>query len=337
MKTSSIARSSSWLPEGFVELERVEDQVLVDGLILGRAGLCVQASGGEPVTGSAASRTGPPVSRARFEVLERLATLEAIGGRRASYPLRDRMRRAIGVTPRSVVFPESGAPDVWQFARSNGIALFDDWAAACDRAWWELCERDRVLRAWYGDGRPVRMAIEPASTSLPTGASYDWEIARFVDDGERASNIEVVGVFGLPRVGSAPAVAGYAARPSLDGALEAAVSEALQQLAFLWGEEIPTRQPDCLPTPLHHVEGLLWPGSHQGIRAWLVNGHTRFRPATPRPVLRAPDGFVDLTPPWLAGRACVARALARDAVPLVFGVGPLSAELPSELRMHPIG
>ncbi len=328
-----------WLPEGHVEVERVEEQVVADGLILGRAGVCVKTPSGEVVTGSAAGRGPAPMGRARYEAWERAAVIEAMSSGRDVLTLRDRAGEAIGLVPRSAVFPESDAPQAWRHARSNGVALHDDWARACDRAWWELCERDRVLRAWLGETVPSLLPARRAGAAEAPWAgssSYDWQVARFGEADAVLAGVEVVGVFGFPKPASAPMVVGYGARPSLDAAIEAAAGEAFQNLAFLWGEEIPARWPPVGPTPLHHLEHLLWPGSHPVTRAWLAGGHDAHFDGAARPPLRRPGGFVDLTPAWLEGRGRVCRAIADDAVTLTFGADPAFGHLPHELRVHPI-
>jgi len=330
-------RPTSWLPEGFTEAETVVDEVVADGVALGRAGLCVMSPAGEAITGSAAGPGAPPLARARHELHERIATLEAIRGGAAAHTLRDRTGSFVALTRREVLFPESPAPEVWRHARSNGTALHDDWATACDRAFWELCERDRVLRAWYGLGSAHAVTAPLEGTPLGAATSYDWEVASFHDDAGDPSEVAVVGVFGFPRVAHAPLVTGFGARPHVADAMAAAVGEALQQLAFLWGEAIPVEAPERGPTALHHVEALLWPGTHAALRAWLRHGHGHLARgcARPRP-LRAADGFVDLTPAWLRGEAVVVRAVAQDAMPMTFGPGPLSAHLPPALQLHPM-
>jgi hypothetical protein len=51
-----------------------------------------------------------------------------------------------------------------------------------------------------------------------------------------------------------------------------------------------------------------------------------------------PNCFVDLTPPILAGRLWVIRALPQSELPLVFGRGHprIHGVLPASLEIHPI-
>ncbi len=333
MKSEAALRTSS-LPERFVEVERVVDSVSIGELSLNRAGICVQMPGGDMVTGSAASAVEDPAPRAAFETWERLALLEAIR-ERSTFAVRDAEGSPTGLLPKSLVFPESDDPACWRPARSNGVALHVDWARARDRAWWELCERDQVLRAWHGHARP-RLIEGPRDSRLAaTGALYDWQLASF-ESAEHEPVVAVFGVFGFPLQAGSPLVVGYGARPSRADAVAAATGEALQSLAFLWGEEIPLDSPPPGPTSMHHLERLIWPGSSGTIRRWLREGHLQYASEPSPPALGEAEGFVDLTPAWLEGRARVVRALARDAWPLHFGEGPLSRHLPAHLRLHPI-
>jgi hypothetical protein len=74
---------------------------------------------------------------------------------------------------------------------------------------------------------------------------------------------------------------------------------------------------------------------HRVVREWLEGAHVAYRAPTP---IHAGDPevlFVDLTPRWLHGLS-VSKAVCAEAVPLMFGDGPLGARLPRELQVHPI-
>jgi hypothetical protein len=327
------------LPEGWSKLEVVEDVVVADGVELRRAGLCSTGPDGEAVTGSAVEAAGSPVNRSYFELLERMSTLDMIRSRRSSYAAVTADGGPAGDRAARDVFPESDEPARWRFARSNGVALHTDWRSASLRALWELAERDRVLRAWYGETRPERLAFSADATPLAGARSYDWRAYSFPDGkGMDVSNgVKVVGVFGFPAFDRVPFVCGYGARPELHDALETAVREATQLLGFLWGEPPLERLPEPAPTALHHLEHYQWPGHHDVLRGWLEEGHERFsREMTRRPAF-SEVAFVDLTPAWLGGGLRVAKAVCPAAMPLAFGDAPFAAHLPPELRVHPIG
>ena len=176
--------------------------------------------------------------------------------------------------------------------------------------------------------------------SLPLGKtrSYEWLAYSFPAGPEDVfgCGTEVVGLFGFPAAEKAPLVFGYGARPSIDEALGAAVREALQQLAFLWGEPLPDRLPDPAPTPMAHLERFQLPAMHPILRRWLAGEHVGHRRGATSHLAAAQRRWVDLTPSWLTGGLRVAKALSASAIPLTFGDAPVFGHLPAELRIHPI-
>jgi ribosomal protein S12 methylthiotransferase accessory factor YcaO len=237
------------------------------------------------------------------------------------------------------VFPESDDPVRWRYARSNGVALHANWRAACTRARWELAERDRVLRAWYGEIRPARLPFPPASSPLRETRSYEWSAYAFPepDPTSFSVGVEVVGVFGFPITPLAPLVMGFAARADAPGALDAATTEAMQLLAFLWGEALPESPPALGPTAAQHLDHFQWHGRHPALRRWLDGAHTEHASRAGRTNAVASEvAFLDLTPDWLGGGLRVAKAICPAAMPLIFGDSPFGRHLPQELRAHPI-
>ncbi|HVY46639.1 MAG TPA: YcaO-like family protein [Minicystis sp.] len=344
MRTSAAKAATSTacpLPDGWSEPEGVEDRVVVDGIALRRAGLSSVGPDGQEVTGAAVEIDGDPTPRARFELVERASTLAAIAARRDAFPLLDADGRPFGIAPFGDVFPASAAPACWRPARSNGVALHATFAAARERALWELAERDRVLRAWYGETRPRPIAAW-AIGPLGRASRHRVVAAAFpCPPGARWSeHLEVAGVFGFPRAPDAPLLLGYAARPSLGAAIAAAEAECLQQLAFLDGEPIPKEPPPPGPSPMHHLEHFQYPGHHGLLEAFLREGHERhgrsLRRAARVRVRPAAPSFVDLTPAELVGHVRVVKALCADAAPLCFGESPAVRDLPAALRVHPI-
>jgi hypothetical protein len=331
--------STSYLPpEVWTSPEVVEDVIVADDVAIHRAGLSTTTRDGEEVCGSAADSSGSALRRARFELLERVSTIEALRQQRPSYTVMSEDECPLETRSCADVFPESDAPERWRFAKTNGIALHADWATACRRALWELAERDRVLRSWYGEIAPKRLEVDPDSV-FPRTQSYEWCAYSFPEtrDDSFSRGIEVVGVFGFPTRDERPFLLGLGARPDVKHALEAAVGEALQVLAFLWGEPQPPDELPLEPTAMFHLDAFQRKGRHAVVRRWLECEHLAYARGDDR-VRRAPSevGFVDLTPSWLTDGLRVAKAICRDAVPLVFGDAPQAGHLPPELRLHPI-
>ena len=332
-------RSTSPLPDGWSELEIVEDVVVADGVEIHRVGVASIGPDGEEITGSAAEAAVSPASRGYFELLERVAVVEALKERRPSYDLRTAEGRPAGACTADTLFPESDEPTRWRYARSNGVAIHADWNTAALRAFWELAERDRILRAWYVEIRPARLTFDVSSTALAGASSYEWHAYAFpkTDLARFSSHVDVAGIFGFPKKRDAPLVLGYGGRSDAAGALAAAVCEATQGLAFLWGEPVTDQPPALGSTPVYHLEQFQYPGHHGMLRSWLEGAHMPYGARNLAPRAAAPEvAFVDLTPPWLGGGHRVAKAHCQGAIPLAFGDVPFAAHLPATLRAHPI-
>lgn len=336
------SRTPPWLtfplPEAWSKPAVVEDHVDVGGLRLFRAGLSSLGPRGEEIAGAAVHVDGPPLHRGYFELLERIGTREA-SHRRDPFVRLGEDGRDAGVVASSEVFRESPSP-TYRYSTSNGIALHDDWSSARARAHWELAERDRVLRAWYGESRPHPL---PLGERLPIRnlEEYEWAAYSFPESTttDLSKGVHVVGLFGFPLRDERSLVSGYCARPDRDEALTGAIAEALQQLAFLWDEPVRESIPSLAPTPMFHLERWQHRRHHDALRSWLDGGHLRYGRAerTPSRAETTPSlFFIDLTPTWMPGGLRVAKALSGDALPLIFGESPFARHLPTALRHHPI-
>jgi hypothetical protein len=326
------------LPEGWSGIAVVEDTFLADRVKLRRAGLSSISPAGEEILGSAADAVGSPTARAYFELVERASTVDWLRHDHAPCVLLALDETVAKEAPWEEVFPESPEPARWRYSRSNGIAVHADWQSASSRAFWELCERDRVLRAWYGETVPVRAPFDVGSTPLAATRSYEWLAYSFPESRRIrfSRGVHVHGVFGMPKNDESPFVFGFGARPSPEEALFTATREATQLLAFLWGEPLPEADPPLTPTPAYHLDMFQRRERHDSIRQWLSGGHARHRRDSFSP--REVDGrvhFVDLTPPWARGLR-VSKAVCAEALPLAFGEYPGALHLPAAIRTHPI-
>lgn len=324
------------LPDGWSSTERFEDLTVADGLVMERVGLVTTSALGREVTGSAARVAGrmglPPAERASFELLERVATFTAIEAPARSWMRVDRAGREVGRATSDEIFPVSSEPARWAFSRSNGVALHGSWDDACERAFLELAERDRVMAAWEGAVTPV---LRNAEAVFYSSQVYRWLLAMLPPERDAfSSEIAVAVVLGLPLHASAPLILGSAGRRSEPAAIEAARDEAFQALAFLWGESFEPL-PAFSPSADYHLEALQMRGKAEVLERWLTEGHSRYAAAR-REVRPGPVTFVDLTPPWLSEGLRVAKAACEGARPLVFGDDPSLAKLPAELRTHPL-
>ncbi|HEY8428820.1 MAG TPA: YcaO-like family protein [Sandaracinaceae bacterium] len=312
------------LPERYGRPQLYQDEVVIGGSRVRRAGIVSTAPDGRELTGSAAELGGSPVERAYFELLERAAILEARG---RTYGLRDEQGRSVGTTAGERCDEEEGAV---RLARSNGVALHRTWTEACRRARYELVERDRVLRSWYGE---LPLADVTPPRFLRAFDTHEWRACSIADEDSATRDVHVVAVVGLPRRADLPLARGFAGGASPAEALAAAAREALQGLAFLWGEPLPASAPMPAPSPMFHLDYYLLPSNHAHIRRWLDGGHYGGRGA--RRAL-APVRYADLTPERWRGSLWVVRAVCADARPLVFGRAECRAPGLPGSEVHPI-
>jgi hypothetical protein len=313
----------------------LQDTTRVHDVQVHIVGLCAQDRAGQIVTGSAGDLSALPVERAYFELLERTA----IVAMHDSKPSRLITRRADGSVCESVdngtLFPLNPDPKRWRYAKSNGVAAGITWEGACARADAELIERDRVLRSWYGEADPVRVEV-PAALPSQLNALYAFEAYHFDESDD--CRVHVAGVFGFPRRAEAPFLCGFGARATRSAALAAAAGECVQRLGFLWGEDIPSAEPEFSPTPDFHQEFYLWPSAQGRLRDWLKGAPGRQRTRSiAKEETKSERKFIDLTPIELGSKAFVAMAVPRDEVPLIFGDGhPKYQETPGQRRIHPL-
>lgn len=310
-------------------------RVRVGELDLSMVGLIAKTPAGASVTGSAADEVGFPVDRAFFELVERVSIVVA----RASTSLlsvRDRSGVTKAERTASQVFPADKQPDRQRASLSNGVALHTSWPLACDAAQGELIERDRVLRSFAGEYAPTPWP--DAVPSLERALSEDYDVSAYTFGPQRPALAYVAtGMFLFPRRESAPLVYGFGAATAAGAALESAKREALQRLAFLWGEELPTAAPAEAPTPDYHQEFYLYPPHQAILRDWLAGKHqpalsTKTTPTNS--VFDRATSFVDLTIKGLTGGLVVAKALGRNAARLRFGVSGVDGR--AKIPPHPI-
>lgn len=299
--------------------------------------------GKEVIYGSAAALHELPLDRAYFELLERLSVLVAMADPDTGFPVRGSQGNRLGEISGVRLFATPPGSQ-WRAARSNGVAIGPSWTSACQRAHWELLERDRVLRSWYGGFVPVPIADAALLSLFPARTVQVYHVQAY-DLGSDCEGV-VAGVFAFPRDGEYPLGFGFAARASRPAAVAAAASECVQRLGFLWGEPIPTADPEVAPSPDYHQEFYLVPANHAVLREWLGGKHARYggllqnAEETRDFDEEVPDAetcCADLTPPELGGKLWVAKAIHPCRMPLVFGHGhPWLRRVPNRLSVHPV-
>ena len=286
-------------------------------------------------TGSAAAIEHSPVDRAYYELLERIAILEAINTPRPTFPLLDPYGRKAGELACEEVFPESKNA-LYSFSKSNGVALGRDFADAAQRARFELVERDRILRHWFLQRAPKRLDNCDIAIS---GLDEHYEFAGYefpAHAQDNAPEVSVVGFFAFPKTAQRAFLYGLGAAESQLSAVEKARQEILQVAGFLWEEEVETALPEFSPTAAFHQDYYLFCKRAQALRDWLEGRSTETRASFD--LLTTPAGWVDLTPEFLKSGLKVVKRIDSTRLPLVFGKRHpnVRAELSESLWIHPI-
>ena len=316
-------QSTYGLPETRTLEETFLQRVKIGTFELFMVGLVASTQAAGSVSGAAADDRGYPIDRAFFELLERLSIFAARSSSTA-LRVRDPSGAAKGSLAVSRVFPSDAKPETLRTSLSNGVALHVSWPLACEAALNELIERDRVLRSFAGEYAPE--LVPDADPKLSRALRKHYDIAAYVFGPKRRKLTHVVtGMFMFPRQSSAPLVYGFGCAADVSAALSGARREALQRLAFLWGEELPVMPPPAAATPDYHQEFYLYPPHHVLLRGWLDG--TRKRPTVKTTTAklatmtldRGSVRFVDLTVPGMQSELVVAKAMSRLAAVLRFG------------------
>jgi hypothetical protein len=272
--------------------------------------------------GSAAGPDRHPVERAFFELLERISIVDARAQRLGPrLTVRDAEGVEKSVRAVSRVFPSDVRPNRVRGSLSNGVALHTSWSEACVSARAELVERDRVLRAFQYARAPKSLEHD---APLEQALAPHYRVRGYEFEAGRASpQHRVTGVFLFPLTEGAPLAYGFGAGATLDSATERARREALQRLAFLWGEPLPATPPDAAPLPDYHQDYYLYPPHVALLTGWL-DAKAKRAQRTPAMFDGSPVRYIDITPVHLRGKLAVAKAMSPRARQLRFGANPRS-------------
>jgi ribosomal protein S12 methylthiotransferase accessory factor YcaO len=315
-----------------------EERCIGDCTLIMRGYACQRNSDQTIVTGSWAGWEESSLDKARLELQERLALVQAMDQSSRIWPLFHVVsRKKTGFARGTQLFPTSDDPRAMQFARSNGVASGENFADAARRAAFEIVERHMVLASWYGASQPqaCSMPLPSALQSLTT--LYDIQHYDFGSFYVRdCGSIFVRGTFLWPLQEEMPIIYGFGAGSTEGEAGSKALGEAIQRLAFLDSWDAPPEEPNFSPTPDFHQDYFLHPSRKSRLRAWLQGeaSHPSFSLDFCRSGIAQ---AIDLTVRG-SGPGAVVRVMISGTLPLVFGrYQPLAwPELPADFLIHPI-
>lgn len=320
-------------PELFSEEFNLESLSLLSvGLSSTRGDLEVVGSASNFPTQSISS-----LERAYFELLERISILEFENKTKDTLPLLDMRGNPVEEIPFRDAFKTSETPNLWNFSRSNGVALHSSFQEACERSLLELWERDTFLDYWYLQKQPSSLVALPQESTYGLDKFYNLKVASF--EPRFQEPLFVMSVFAFPKQAHprAPFVFGLAAAREQNNALEKSLNELHQRLSFLWGESIPSEIPALEPNADFHQEYYLHRTGIRKIKNWLTSS-TQGKSEQCYETKRLATRFIDITPETLKGKLFVSKAFSEELQPLTFGWHkPIQYPMLSdELVIHPI-
>ncbi|MBC7659959.1 MAG: YcaO-like family protein [Chitinophagaceae bacterium] len=287
------------------------------------------------VVGSSANHGAYPENSAWYELVERIAILKAIQEKQLF--LRDpQSEKIIGTIDGTKAFPSTFSDEA-QYAKSNGVALFNAWPEACRRATLELVERHLILASWIGYHKPERITQVPQTELSRLERIYRVEHYNLGTQrvSSLAAPVAVTAVVLWPKDPKHPLIYAFGGGETRAESIVKAETETWQRLGFLWGEELPQSEPEFAPNQLYHQELYLFTKQHGRIESWLSGAF--FNPKLPALAPLLSMKFIDLSSDQTL-HFKVAKAIAEEAIPLVFGKwrGGVFAGIDADRLIHPI-
>lgn len=300
-------------------IELFTETVNIGATHLNLAGVMATSESGLSIAGSAVESRNSPIPRAYYELVERSAVAEF----RKRAEISPNQEIIAFNTGRSCtfanLFPNTDDQTQSKCSLSNGVALGRERSLVCQLALRELIERHLILLSWYENISPEVKPIGEIFAEFD--GPYNMAAANFgsIECKNENTCLHVAGVFGMPTSSKAPLIMGMGCDVSWGKALKKAESECMQRLGFLWGEDIPTKEPEFSPTPEYHQDYYLFPKNHRVIEKWLNDGKPITESNLMNSTLITPVDFFDITPESIKGNAFVIKAVCEETLPLMFG------------------
>lgn len=318
--------------------EPFRNSLTVENLTLHQEGLCAMHPTLGQMVGASTTTKPDGDSKAWYELIERISTLQAAVEESPTLELLNFQGERLKDIPRSTVFPDISGPG-FRAAKSNGVALWSDFAGAARGAVRELAERQLVLENWIGRRQPKILAAPQADRPVSALQNiYEIVVVSWGSIRTTVSDpLHGRSVFLFPKRPELPYAVGFGCHQDADRARHQAEEECLQVMSFYYGEELPDESPEPQPSPGFHQEFYQYAPNRRVLQQWL---HGRIRACrNPGAALECIDpGFVILPVVIPSSGFTVVKALCPDTLPLVFGDWLYGhAGLDEEaFRFHPI-
>lgn len=253
--------------------------------------------------------------RCHYELLERISILRALGETK-KFPVHNIQGDQTGQCDVTACFKTSPSPELWCFAKSNGVAAGTSFQDSAMRAAAELMERDRLLRFWYSDTTPQRMGSAIYKPLQFLDKDFHFTAINCSNPMSPSEIFHVIALFGFPKDPNRPMIFGFGSAETPEAAGKKACSEFLQRLCFLWEEATPTEEPEFSASPHFHQEYFLHPQHQDLLKNWL-NGKSKL---LPMPDFQLNDfRFIDLTQSEQKEKIWILKATHPLALELTFG------------------
>ena len=299
------------LIENFHEIEKIDDAEVE------LSGVAYKAPCGKILSGSAGSLVNSSKKlstkdRAFFEFLERASVFEH--------------------TQKS----ETPQGETWKSSISNGVAIHTSEKEATASAYYEVIERDRVLRSWYTNEQPeLRDDLLDIETSK-LFHSYEFHTYRVPSHpGDLFLSFNCIMTVAR-HIKNNIYILGFGVADDDQQASRKSLNETIQRIGFLHGE-VMTGEIDFSPSALYHQDFYLKPENSMLIENWL-EGKNPVQVDLPPLYEFEEMSKIDITPRELAGHFHVIKVTSSQRVPLIFGKDYkiLNSHIPASLEVHPI-
>lgn len=221
---------------------------------------------------------------------------------------------------------------------TNGVAFHTSYEKAKRLAFLERVERDAILRSWYEDISPKKVALDGSEISEFIQMDLKGFTKRFKTSFYKFhspfSGISVMGSFLEDKMNHYPMIYGFAADEEFNMAIRGSFREAFQRLGFLWEESFSQDLSFFCPTSEYHQDYYLQHKNKFILKKWLEGNSSN--EISLKKLEEKNLNFREITPIWLKNKAYVISCDAGEVLlPLYFGFYPYRKGY-SDLAPHPI-